>query len=418
VQDDPLMTSTLFADKLNAFCRHSAVRIDGAGQGPLRGLTFAAKDIYDVAGETCCCGNPDWLASHDPAGATAPVVAALLTAGADLRGKTLTDEIAFSLTGQNFHYGTPRNSAAPDRIPGGSSSGSAAAVAGMAVDFSIGSDTAGSIRIPAALTGIYGMRPSHDAVSLQGVMPLAPSFDTAGWFARSADILRRIGEVLLPPDRADGLMARRLLIADDAMALTDASIVERCRKAGHKISDLFASTEPVTLAPLDNADLSPTGQGLKDWVQWFRGHQPREVWASHGAWVERAQPRFSPDITARLKLAKQLTGIPIDGDDGLRERVTAHLDHLLDDAVILLPTAPCLAPLKDGTPESFADYRDRVLGLTTISGLARVPQIQIPLGLAEDDHGKAPIGLSLIGRRGTDRALLALAEQVATRLAA
>ena len=412
------MTATLFTDKLNAFCRHAKVEIDGAAAGPLHGLTFAAKDIYDVKGETCCCGNPDWLASHDPAAATAPVVAALLAAGANLRGKTLTDEIAFSLNGQNFHYGTPRNSAAPDRIPGGSSSGSAAAVAGQAVDFAIGSDTAGSIRLPAALTGIFGMRPSHDAVSLAGVMPLAPSFDTAGWFTRSATVLRQVGEVLLPADRKDGLSPRRLLIAEDAMALADASIAMRVRKAAEKIAGLFDATETVTVAPLDNADLSPTGQGLKDWVQWFRGHQPREVWASHGAWIEKVEPRFSPDITARLKLAKQLTSVPIEGDDGLRDRATAHLDRLLDGAVLLLPTAPCLAPLKDAPAEVFTDFRDRVLGLTTISGLTRVPQVQIPLGLAEDDHGKAPIGLSLIGRRGTDRALLKLAEQVAARLAA
>lgn len=411
------MSPTLFTDRLNAFCRHSAVQIAGAASGPLSGLTFAAKDIYDVKGETCCCGNPDWLASHEPAKDTASVIEALLAAGADLRGKTLTDEIAFSLNGQNFHYGTPRNVAAPDRIPGGSSSGSAVAVAGGIVDFSIGSDTAGSIRIPAALTGIFSMRPSHGVVSLQGVMPLAPSFDTVGWFARSASVLQRVGEVLLPPDRSDALMASKLLVAEDAMALADSVIVKRVQAALKKVQDLFSSVASVTLAPLDNADLSPSGQGLKDWVQWFRGHQPREVWASHGAWIERVQPQFSPDISHRLKLAKQLSGIPIDGDDGLRDRVTTYLDQLLDGAAILLPTAPCLAPLKDAGAATFTDFRDRVLGLTTIAGLARLPQIQIPLGLAEDDNGEAPIGLSLIGRRGTDRGLLALAERIAGRLA-
>lgn len=410
------MATSLFTDKLNAFCRHSAVQIEGAASGPLKGLTFAAKDIYDVKGESCCCGNPDWLASHEPAKDTAPVIEMLLAAGADLRGKTLTDEIAFSLNGQNFHYGTPRNVAAPDRIPGGSSSGSAAAVAGGVVDFAVGSDTAGSIRIPAALTGIFGMRPSHDAVSLQGVMPLAPSFDTAGWFARSAGVLRRVGDVLLPADRRDALMASKLLIAEDAMVLADPLIVNRVRAALKKVEDLFTTVTSVTLAPLDNADLSPSGQGLKDWVQWFRGHQPREVWASHGAWIDRVQPQFSPDITHRLKLAKQLSGIPIEGDDGLRDRVTAHLDQLLDGAAILLPTAPCLAPLKDASAAVFTDFRDRVIGLTTIAGLARLPQVQIPLGLAEDENGKAPIGLSLIGRRGTDLALLALAERVAARM--
>jgi amidase len=410
------MPTTLFSDKLNAFCRHATVSIDGVGAGALYGLTFAAKDIYDVVGETCCCGNPDWLASHEPAKATAPVIEALLAAGANLRGKTLTDEIAFSLNGQNFHYGAPRNSAAPDRIPGGSSSGSAAAVAGGVVDFAIGSDTAGSIRLPAALTGIFGMRPSHAAVSLEGVMPLAPSFDTAGWFARSADLLRRIGTVLLPPDRADGLLPSRLLIAEDAMALADPQIAQRIRVAVTKIADLFTTVTSLPVAPLENADLSPTGQGLKDWVQWFRGHQPREVWAAHGPWIERVNPRFSPDITHRLKLAKQLSAVPIDGDDGLRDRVTGYLDQLLDGAAILLPTAPCLAPLKDAAPETLTDFRDRVLGLTTIAGLARLPQVQIPLGLAEDDFGQAPIGLSVIGRRGTDRALLDLAVQIAKRV--
>lgn len=412
------MQSDLFADQLNAFCRHSRVLIDGAATGPLKGLTFAAKDIFDIAGETCCCGNPDWLASHDPARQTASVVDALLRAGADLRGKTLTDEIAFSLNGQNFHYGTPRNGTDSDRIPGGSSSGSAAAVAGKAVDFALGSDTAGSVRIPAAFNGIFGIRASHDALSLDGVMPLAPSFDVAGWFARSADILSRVGDVLLPPDRGDLTPMSALLIAEDAFAFASDAVAAKVRQAIGKVTDLFTAQNSIMLAPGDDDDLSPTGQGLKDWIQWFRGHQPREVWASHGAWIERVEPRFSPDIDARLKLAKQLAAIPMTGEDGLRERVTAALDRLLDGAVIVIPTAPCPAPLKDAPAEVFVDLRDRILGLTSISGLARLPQVQIPVGLAADDHGKAPVGLSLIGRRGSDRALLQLAARVAGRIAA
>ncbi|MDY0883529.1 amidase [Dongia soli] len=412
------MQSDLFADHLNAFCRHSRILIDGAATGPLKGLSFAAKDIFDIAGETCCCGNPDWLASHDPAKKTAPMIDDLLRAGANLRGKTLTEEIAFSLNGQNFHYGTPRNGADPDRIPGGSSSGSAAAVAGKAVDFAIGSDTGGSVRIPAAFNGIFGIRPSHGAVSLEGVMPLAPSFDTVGWFARSADILKRIGDVLLPPDRHDLAPMPKLLIAEDAFTFATDAVAAKVRQAVGRIAGLFAQQESVMLAPEDNADLSPTGQGLKDWIQWFLGHQPREVWACHGAWIDRVSPRFAPDIDARLKRAKQLAGIPVTDEDGLRDRVTAAMDHLLDGAVVVVPTAPCPAPLKDAPAEVFADLHDRILSLTSISGLARLPQVQIPIGLAADDHGKAPVGLSLIGRRGSDRALLALAEQVAARVAA
>ncbi|MET1026965.1 MAG: amidase family protein, partial [Dongiaceae bacterium] len=158
------------------------------------------------------------------------------------------------------------------------------------------------------------------------------------------------------------------------------------------------------------------GQGLKDWVQWFRGHQPREVWASHGAWIERVKPRFAPDIQSRLNLARQLSAIPIAGEDGLRDRVIAAMDKLLDGAVIAVPTVPCIAPLTDAAPEVFTDLRDRILGLTIIAGLARLPQVQIPIGRAGDEQGDAPIGLSLIGRHGSDRVLLKLAEAAAARL--
>src|SRR3546814_654433 len=184
-------------DGRGAFITHAEVRIDGAADGPLAGVTFAAKDIFDTAGHVTGCGNPDWLRTHSPAVETAPVVHTLLEAGATLVGKTLTDEIAYSLNGENVHYGTPINVNAPGRIPGGSSNGSAAAVAGGLVDFALGSDTGGSVRVPASYCGIYGLRPTHDRISLDGVMPLAPSFDTVGWFAREADLIARVGQVLL-----------------------------------------------------------------------------------------------------------------------------------------------------------------------------------------------------------------------------
>ena len=122
--------SILDRDTLGAFCRHTHVALDGASTGALAGLTFGLKDLYEVAGHRTGFGSPDWLATHPAASVTAPVVLALLAAGANLVGKTHTEEMAFSLTGENAHYGTPINVAAPDRVPGGSSSGSAAAVAG------------------------------------------------------------------------------------------------------------------------------------------------------------------------------------------------------------------------------------------------------------------------------------------------
>src|SRR6187401_2279204 len=181
--------SILNQDTLGAFCRHTHVALAGAAQGPLAGLTFGLKDIYDIAGHKTGFGSPDWLGTHEVASRTASVATRLLGAGATMVGKTHTEEMAFSLTGKNAHYGTPLNPAAPGRIPGGSSSGSASAVAGHLVDFAIGSDTGGSVRAPASFCGIYGIRPTHGRIALDGVCPLAPMFDTCGWFARDPEML-------------------------------------------------------------------------------------------------------------------------------------------------------------------------------------------------------------------------------------
>src|SRR5262249_46188864 len=156
----PAMNSILDQDNLGAFCRHTHVAVKSTGAGPLANLIFGVKDIYDVAGHKTGFGSPDWLATHRPATRTAPSVQILLDAGADLVGKTHTDELTYRLTGENAHYGTPINVNAPGRIPGGSSSGSAAAVAGRLVDFAVGSDTGGSVRAPASFCGIYGIRPT------------------------------------------------------------------------------------------------------------------------------------------------------------------------------------------------------------------------------------------------------------------
>ena len=188
-------------DELGAFLPGPRISIGGARQGKLEGLRFAVKDIFDLAGTVTGCGNPDWARSHTEARVHAPVVQALLDAGASVAGKVITDELAYSLNGQNFHYGTPVNVNAPRRICGGSSCGSASATAGAAVDFALGSDTGGSVRIPASYCGLYGLRPSHGRITLEGVMPLAPSFDTVGWFARDAELFCRVGEVMLGESR-------------------------------------------------------------------------------------------------------------------------------------------------------------------------------------------------------------------------
>src|SRR5947199_6802555 len=154
------------------------------GSGMLDGLCFAVKDLIDVAGWKTGCGNPTWRDSHPPAMAHAVCVEQLLRAGARCVGKTICDELAFSLLGENHFYGTPLNARAPDRVPGGSSSGSASAVAAGLCDTALGTDTGGSVRVPASFCGLYGIRPTHGRIDMSGVMPQAPRTGTTRWFAR------------------------------------------------------------------------------------------------------------------------------------------------------------------------------------------------------------------------------------------
>ena len=220
----------VLTDDLNAFANLD-VHVPGAPDGPLSGMTFAAKDIFDVAGHVTGGGNPDWQRTHGPAESTAPAVQMLLDAGATLVGKTHTDELTRGILGRNPHYGTPVNPAAPGRVPGGSSSGSASAVAGGVVDFALGSDTGGSVRMPSSFCGLYGMRPTHGRISLDGVLPQASIFDTVGWFARNAETFERAGRVLLR-STATGEEPQHLIVAKDLFEVVDENVREALSPVG------------------------------------------------------------------------------------------------------------------------------------------------------------------------------------------
>jgi len=389
-------------DSLGAFCRHTHVTLAGSGHGPLTGLTFGVKDIYDIAGHKTGFGSPEWLATHDAARATAPVVRRLLGAGADMAGKTQTDELTFSLNGENAHYGTPVNTNAPGRIPGGSSSGSAAAVAGGLVDFALGSDTGGSVRAPASFCGVYGIRPTHGRVSLEGACPLAPSFDTCGWFARDATLLEQIGHVLLDagvPSPRPG----KVLLASDAFALAEDAVTRALQPAVDRISRLLGHREPVTVST----------EGLPQWFQIFRLLQGAEVWAQHGEWVSRVKPALGPGIRERIQWASTIDEKDIGPARRKREEIAHRMSALLGgNAVLVLPTVPGIAPLRNVAPAQTDEFRSRALSLLCIAGLARLPQVSLPVGRLEE----CPLGLSLIAGRGGDEMLLALARDVAAEL--
>ena len=389
------MNEIVANDKLGAFCRHTHVELEGAARGPLAGLAFAVKDIYDVAGQKTGFGNPDWLRTHEPATRTAPAVQMLLDAGARLVGKTHTEEMAWSLTGENAHYGTPVNVRAPGRVPGGSSSGSAAAVAAGLVDFALGSDTGGSVRLPASYCGILGLRPTHDRISLDGVCPLAPSFDTCGWFARDAGIFERVGRVLLRDDNPPA-KPRRLLVAQDAFAFADDAAVAALKPALAKVAALIGAPQNVTVGD----------ESLAQWMDYFRLPQGAEAWAAHGEWVSRVQPQFGPAIKGRFEWARTIAPGDVARARARREEITRRLDGLLgDSAVLAVPSAPGIALQRNSPPKVVDELRARALPILCIAGLARLPQVSLPLATVDS----CPLGLSLIAARGNDTMLLAIA---------
>ncbi len=392
------MTSILDRDNLGAFCRHTHIEMQGASGGPLAGLAFAAKDIYDVAGAKTGFGCPDWFSTHEPAARTAPAVQRLLDAGARLAGKTHTEEMAWSLTGENAHYGTPVNVAAPGRVPGGSSSGSAAAVAAGLVDFALGSDTGGSVRLPASYCGILGIRPTHGRISLEGVCPLAPSLDTCGWFARDAGVFERVGRVLLGDD-APARKPGRLLLARDAFALADPGAEAALKPALEKVAALLGQPETVTVGD----------ESLAQWTDYFRFPQGAEAWAAHGEWIRRVKPQFGPAIKGRFEWAATVKPEDVTRARARREEITRRMDDLLrDGAVLALPSAPGAALPCNSPPEVVDGLRARALPMLCIAGLARLPQVSLPLATLDG----CPLGLSLVAARGNDTMLLALAKKL------
>jgi len=383
-------------DLYQAFCRHTHVELPPTASGPLDGLTFGLKDIFDVAGHRTGFGSPDWLRTHEPAPASASVLTRLLAAGAHMVGKTHTEEMAFSLTGENAHYGTPVNPAAPDRVPGGSSSGSASAVAGGLVDFAVGSDTGGSVRAPASFCGIYGIRPTHGRIALDGVCPLAPMFDTCGWFAREAELLARIGGVLLQTEIPATLPPVRLLLASDAFALASAETVAALAPTVDAVERRFGRATPVTIAD----------EGLTSWFDVFRVLQYDDIWRAHGAWVRRYAPTFGPQIAPRFDAVSRVQQDEVAQMTARHHTIRARLDALLrGDTVLVMPTAPDVAPRLGLPPQETVAVRERMLALLCVAGLGGLPQLSIPAGTVNG----APVGLSLVAARGRDELLLSAA---------
>ena len=370
-----------------------AAPVPGAADGPLAGLRVGVKDSYDVAGARTGAGSPEWLAEQEPAAEHAWAVQRLLDAGATAVGKTICDEFFYSLSGITSHYGTPVNVRAPGRIPGGSSCGSAAATAGGACDIGLGTDTGGSIRVPSAFCGLYGLRPTHGRVPMDGCRPMAPSFDVAGWMAGDAATLAAVGPVLLPEAGAVPADVVRVVLAEDAFAEADPEVAEAAERA---------------LEPLPAPQRGPIAPeaGLDGWRGAFRVVQAFEVWETYGEFVTRVRPALGPGVRERIAGAATVTA----QDAALARQVGAeaarHVRAIArPGTVIAVPTVPCVAPRIDAGPDEVESFRNRCLRLTSIAGLSGLPQVTVPVGPV----GGYPVGVSLIGWPGGDEALLDVA---------
>lgn len=383
-------------DRLNALVPGTDVNVAGAADGPLHGWTFVAKDLFDVTGHVTGCGNPDWARTHQPAKRNAWAVQAWLDSGANLFGKAITDELAYSLSGQNFHYGTPVNSSAPGRITGGSSCGSASAVCGGLTDLALGSDTGGSIRVPASYCGLFGLRPSHGCIPIDGVMPLAPSLDAVGWIARDIEPFIKAGEVLLQETVDEAKLPERLVVFEDTFALTSESSKAALEPVVSRLEARLGKAERIMVGE--------PGGGLAEWMRRFRKIQAREIWSVHGAWISEVRPQFGPEIAERFQWAENQSDQDAERAKPEREALTVRLSELLQGGTVAcLPSTPGIAPLLRASGEDLAEHRSNVLALACLASLAGLPQLSLPLAQVEG----CPLGISLLGEPGSDASLLA-----------
>ena len=382
-------------DPYNAMIPGSNICIGGKQDQPLSNLRFVVKDLFDVADMPTVAGSPDWPSTRPVPDEHAAIVTQLLDAGAKLIGKTITDEISLGILGENKFDGTPENPACPGRVPGGSSAGSAAAVAGDYCDFALASDTGGSVRVPASFCGIYGIRPTHGRLNLDGLMPQAPSSDTAGWFARSAETLSRVGRVLYQEDIPDRLN-HRLLIARDAFAYSGSETQTALAPGLNRLSKLFREVTEVDMAL----------NGLDQWSEAQRTVQAAEFWQTFSDWIDRHNPRMSYSVARNLFIASKIESSVLESAQLVKQQATERMKSLLPRGTLLcLPTTPFCAPRVNLPIHKTDALRLQISVLCCHGGLTGVPHVSIPGATTGPDH--APIGLSIIAGHNYDTDLLA-----------
>lgn len=379
-------------DALQAFVRDNHIALEGANSGKLKGLTFAAKDVFKILGSTYGNGHPEWLHTSSPDDFTTSIIMKLLEEGADLVGKTVCDELCFSISGENWNYGSPINPHDPRRFAGGSSSGSGVAAAGGLADFTLGSDCLGSVRVPASYNGVLGMRPTYERVPNDGEAPYTESMDVLGYMSNDTEVFKKVSEIILGEDKKP-VQFKKLIIAKDCFNEVDKNVREALEPAIKYIRDQVSVVE----------ELDISLEGLSKWVEVFRYIQGYEVWESYGGWIRKYQPKLSRGPKERLEWASRITLQQYKDAYREKQNITDRIDNIIsEDTLLCLPTAASVAPLRTAPLEEINITRAQSSSLLCISPLTGIPQITLPM----IKQYNVPLGISLLGKRGTDLSLV------------
>ena len=376
---------------MNYLMPHSPINpIIESYNGNLKNLKFVLKDMCDVKNIKTSCGNPDFYKACEPAKKHAEFLSNILSEGAILEGITICDEFFYSVIGENSHYGTPKNLNAPNCVPGGSSSGSAAALTTDLFDFSIGSDTGGSVRVPASFCGLLGIRPTHGRIKSNGVYPMAPSFDTIGWFSNNIKTFQKIGEVLLNKNENENITFNQFVIAEDLLELVDTDIKNQFNSY---YKELHPNIKHIRLSKFSKSEIADN----------FRILQAGEIKEHVIPWIEKNKPKISLEINSRIEMASKISPLEIDAAKTFRQEIISEINNSLPEGdIAIFPTTPFSAPKCGQSDQDLGSDRKKIMEMTSIAGMTSRPQISIP-----KFKGKTgPVGISILGWQYSDEILL------------
>ena len=376
---------------MNYLMPHSPINpIIESYNGNLKNLKFVLKDMCDVKNIKTSCGNPDFYKACEPAKKHAEFLSNILSEGAILEGITICDEFFYSVIGENSHYGTPKNLNAPNCVPGGSSSGSAAALTTDLFDFSIGSDTGGSVRVPASFCGLLGIRPTHGRINANGVYPMAPSFDTIGWFSNNIKTFQKIGEVLLDKNEYRNIIFNQFVIAEDLLELVDTDIKNQFNSY---YKELHPNIKHIRLSKFSKSEIADN----------FRILQAGEIKEHVIPWIEKNKPKISLEINSRIEMASEILPLEIDAAKTFRQEIISEINNSLPEGdIAIFPTTPFSAPKCGQSDQDLGSDRKKIMEMTSIAGMTSRPQISIP-----KFKGKTgPVGISILGWQNSDEILL------------